>query len=142
MVRFFFTFLLVVASIAMKAQSDGIHPGDPGFKEKYAGFDFKGHFAMVIDRDAENTYFLLDFRQLPSRFERVYFMNLSFGNYKIVNLDPVVTEDKICFKSNKQYGEREITAIFDDLKKRTTEVSVDWAESIKQKWLTENDKYK
>ncbi len=142
MERFFFTLLLVVASITVKAQSDGIHPGDPGFREKYAGFDFKGQFAVVIERDAENTYYLLDFTKLPSRFERVYFMNLSFGNYKIVNLDPLVSEDMICFKSNLKYVEKEIVTVFDDLKTRTIGVSKDWAADVKQKWLTENDKYK
>ena len=69
-------------------------------------------------------------------------MNLCFGNYKIVNLDPVVTEDRICFKSNRQYDEREIIVFFVDMKSRTTNVSKDWAADAMQKWLNENDKYK
>ncbi|MEI7662219.1 MAG: hypothetical protein WCK34_08475 [Bacteroidota bacterium] len=142
MTRISFIILLVFSAIASLGQADGILPGDPGFRQKYADFDFKGKFAVVIEKDVANNYYLLDFSKLPARFDRVYFMNLSFGNYKIINVDPVVTENKVCFMAARQYDEIEIATIFEELKTKTSGLAATWTEEEKKMWLTKNDKYK
>jgi len=142
MTRITFTILLYFSMIGIWAQSGAIHPGDLGFRQKYADFDFKGQFAGVIDRDGVNNYFLLDFSKLASRFERVYFMNLTFDSYQLVNIDPIVTEDRICFMANEKYDKNEQLSIFEELKNKTTKIAATWSGDEKVRWLKKNDKYK
>jgi hypothetical protein len=139
---FIFFSLIFVGTLTVQAQSKGIDPGDASFIQKYENFDFKGQFAVLIEQYDPNNYFLIDFSKLSTRFERVYFMNLSFTNYKIVNVDPDISKNKICFMSNKLNSEKEVIAIFDELKKKTSIVADTWSEAEKSKWLNENDKYK
>ncbi len=142
MTRILFIALLFFSSMALRAQADAINPGEPGFREKYSDFNFQGHFAAKIAKDATNNYFLLDFSKLPSRFERVYFMNLCFGYYKIINIDPVVTMDKVFFMANQTYETDELLKLFGDLKDKAVNTAAAWAGEEKTKWLKVNDKYK
>ena len=142
MKRILVIIVLLFSSCLIWAQADGIHPGDPGFRQKYADFDFKGRFAVVIEQNSLDNYFLLDFSKLTSRFERVYFLNLGFTSYKIVNLDPVVTEDKICYMANAKYDINELVNLFEELKNKTAQNAATWTEDEKAKWLKDNDKYK
>lgn len=134
--------LILLGTLTINAQNGGIQPDDPSFIKRYENFDFKGQFAVLIDKDTRNNYFLLDFSKLSSRFERIYFMNLSFTSSKIVNIDPHVTRDRICFISNQIYHDADILKIFDELKSKTTDISATWSQDEKSKWLKENDKYK
>ncbi len=134
--------LILLGAFAMNAQNTGIDPGDASFIQKYQNFDFKGRFAVMIDHQDQNNYYLLDFSQFSSRFEKVYFMNLSFSNYRIINIDPDIAKSRVCFMSNVKYSETEVVAIFDDLKKNTSAIANQWTVEEKAKWLKENDKYK
>ncbi len=134
--------LIFLGTLTISAQNGGIQPDDPSFIKRYENFDFKGQFAVLIDKDTRNNYFLLDFSKFSSRFERVYFMNLSFTSSKIVNIDPNIARDRICFISNQIYNEADIVKIFDELKSKTTDISATWSQDEKSKWLKENDKYK
>ncbi len=143
MTRAFFLALILFVSVAMSAQDNkGIQPEDPAFIAKYADFKFMGQFAVSIEQNDLKKYFLLDFSIFTSRFERVYFMNLSFTSKEIINIDPDITKDRICFMSDRTYPETEIKAIFDDLKKMTITVATTMPEAEKLRWLKENDKYK
>ena len=134
--------LLFLGTLTINAQNGGIQPDDPSFIKRYENFDFKGQFAVLIDKDTRNNYFLLDFSKFSSRFERVYFMNLSFTSSKIVNIDPHITRDRICFISSQIYNEADIVKIFDELRSKTNDISVTWSQDEKSKWLKENDKHK
>jgi len=82
--------LMLLANITTSAQQIGVQPDDPSFVAKYADLDFNGKFATTIIKDDANNYFLLDFSLLPTRFDRVFFMNLSFSSEEIINIDPVI----------------------------------------------------
>jgi hypothetical protein len=140
--RILFLAFVLFASLTVFSQHGVVDPNDPAFITKYASFDFQGKFSSAIDKDAANNYFLVDFSRLPSRFERVYFMDLSFSANEIVNIDPVITKDRVCFSANKKYSEDEVLKIFGELEKNVKSASSAWSEDKKSAWLQRNDKYK
>ena len=142
MIRVLFLFVVLLMKIPAMAQYSGIQPDDPAFIARYAGFDFKGKFAAAIDKDEANNYFLLDFSKLPTRFERVYFMNLSFSSEQLVNIDPDIAKDRVCFMTSKKYSETEILQLFDEIRVKTNDTAGKWPEGQKSDWLKEKDKYK
>ena len=142
MTRFLFIILIFLCTLSASAQRDGIFPNDSSFIRKYANFDFKGKFAASIGTVEVNNYFILDFSNLSTRFERVYFMNLSFSESKIINVDPDVSKNTVCFMANKQYNVSEILDLFDRLRQSTSKIALSWSQDEKNQWLKENDKYK
>ena len=142
MIRILFFTLIFIANLSVGAQSFGIQPDDPAFIAKYENFDFRGKFAATILKDDVNNYFLLDFSKLVTRFDRVYFLNLSFSSMELINIDPVITKEKVCFMSSQKYNEVEVLNLFEDLKNKVAGVSIAWSDDQKSEWLKENDKYK
>ncbi len=142
MIRILFFTLIFIANLSVCAQSFGIQPDDPAFITKYENFDFKGKFAAKILKADVNNYFLLDFSKLPARFDRVYFLNLSFSATELINIDPSVTKDKVCFMSNEKYNEVDVLKVFDELNIRVAGISNSWPDNQKSEWLKDNDKYK
>ncbi|MCX6305712.1 MAG: hypothetical protein NT040_12185 [Bacteroidetes bacterium] len=142
MIRVLFLALIFAASLTARAQQEGFQPDDTAFISKYANQDFNGKFALTIGRDTTNNYFLLDFSKLPDRFDRVFFMNLSFLSEELVNIDPVVTKNRVCFMSNKKNKEDDVLKLFEDIKNKVTGTSSAWSNEQKSEWLKENDKYK
>ena len=135
-------FLLAGIRTSVKAQQFNIDPNDSVFIRKYASYDFKGKFAVKAESDDRNNYYLLDFSNLPGRFERVYFLNLSFKTTEIINLDANISRDKIWFLSDKRNPEKQVIDLFLDLKKRSLEAATAYSDQQKAQWLKDNDKYK
>ena len=93
-----FSFILF-AALTIRAQKEGINPGDPSFNKKYENFDFKGQFAVLVYKTGDYNYLLLDFSKFSTRFERIYFMNLSFTSDKLINIDSDIAKNEVWFKS-------------------------------------------
>ena len=142
MIRVFIFTLSLLVNLTLSAQQSEINPAYPGFITKYANFDFKGSFAAAIDKDAANNYFLIDFSKLNSRFERVYFMNLSFSYDEIINIDPDINKNRVCFMSHKNYSVADVLKTFDAIKEKVLLTSSSWSEDKESQWLNVNDKYK
>ena len=119
-----------------------IDPGNPAFQALYQNFDFKGNFSSLVLQDAENNYYLVDFSKLPGRYEKVFFMNLTFSEGNIVNMDADLGHDKIWFLANKKYAEKDILKLFSTLKEKTDRSSQTLTGEQKSAWLKANDKYK
>ena len=141
MLRALFLAMVLITNLGLHAQVEGIQPNEPSFISKYADMDFKGKFALPIEQNALNNYYLLDFSKLPSRFEKVYFMNLTFSSGELINIDPVITKSRICFMSNKLYPEAEVIAVFEKIKKAVGDTTAAWTDARKTEWLKGNDKY-
>ncbi|MFZ4520650.1 MAG: hypothetical protein ACOYNC_03035 [Bacteroidales bacterium] len=141
MIRVFFLAVVLIANLTLKAQVEGVQPNEPAFIAKYADIDFKGKFALSIEPNALTNYYLLDFSKLPSRFEKVYYMNLSFSSGELINIDPVITKSRVCFMSNKQYPEADVIAVFEKIKRIVADTSAVWSVARKTEWLKGNDKY-
>jgi hypothetical protein len=142
MIRVFFLAIALVINLTINAQQAGVQPEGNEFLAKYAKFDFKGNFAATVDKDEANTYFLVDFSKLPTRFERVYFMNLSFASDELVNIDSDISKSNVCFKASNKYSEKDILKIFDELKSKVVLISSEWTDDKESQWLNKNDKYK
>jgi hypothetical protein len=142
MIRSLIILLFCYYSLAAFSQHEAFNPADSAFQRKYANVDFNGKFAIMIGTSGRNSYFLVDFSSLNSRFERVYFMNLSFTKNKIVNIDPDISKNRICFLADQRYGLNEITSLFDELKGNTINISSTWSHEEQNRWLKANDKYK
>jgi len=136
------TFSLIFFSAFYGWAQDRVGPEDPGFPDQYAGYDFKDRFVALIVSDDLCNYYLVDFSKLPARFERVYFMNLSFNADQIVNIRVDAERNIVCFKARFKYSETEIEKVFDDLKQKTNDTATLWSANKKTEWLKENDKYK
>ncbi len=138
-------FLLLGFSARVSAQQNDetvIDPGNPSFQATYRNFDFKGNFAATAIHGDVNNYFLVDFSKLTGKFEKVYFMSLSFGEPRIVNIDSDLSHDKIWFQANKSYREPDILHLFVTLKEKTDQYSKTLTDEQKASWLKANDKYK
>jgi hypothetical protein len=119
-----------------------VDPSDPAFRAKYAGISFGDHFSLMVLSDATNNYYLVDFTWLESKFQKVYFMNLVFGEKKIVNIDSDLGQDRIWFLSNKKNSEQEITDLLLSLKQKTDRKSEEMTAAEQEAWLKANNKYK
>jgi hypothetical protein len=127
---------------AQQATEVQIEPSNPAFQETYRNFDFRGKFSARVLQDTENNYFLVDFSKLTVKYEKVYFMNLSFNEGRIVNLDGDLSHDKIWFGANRKYPEQDILNLFTELKDKTEHSSQALDSEQKSAWLKANDKYK
>jgi hypothetical protein len=142
---FSFLMVLLFSGIELFAQSSGqpeINPADPAFRKQYDNIDFKGNFSVVVLNDNTNNYFLVDFSKLRDKYEKVYFLTLSYKEGKIVNLDGDLSHDKIWFSSNKQNSVDEINRLLLDIKEKTLKSSSSLSAEGKTDWLRENDKFK
>ncbi|MEI6435721.1 MAG: hypothetical protein WCP32_12810 [Bacteroidota bacterium] len=135
-------FSLFLITVFSGWTQDRIPPNDPAYLDRYAGYNFNSRFFALINSDDLSAYYLVDFSKLPSRFERVYFMNLSFSADEIVNVRVDADRNIVCFKALFKYKETEIKKVFDDLKQKTNDVNTSWTSDKKTEWLKENDKYK
>jgi len=126
--------------IQMLAASE-INPEDPAFRAKYKDISFGGHFIIDVLSDEKNNYYIVDFSKLPSRFEKVYFMNLVFKKDKIVNIDSDITQQQVWFLAARMFSVTSVEEIVNSLKAETDKVNASFTDEEKVKWLQENDKY-
>ncbi len=136
------TGFVILLGTALPAQNFVFNPLDEAQKKSLESFDLQGKFAVSYASDENNLYYLVDFSKLSTRFEKVYFINLSFSEQKIVNVDGDLTKDHILFKAGIRYPETEIVGIFDQLKKITEEKAKGMSPAGMEFWLKQNDKYK
>ena len=122
------------------AQDVYINPADPAFREKYRNSISQVNFRAGGIR-YENNYYIVDFAQLPGKFEKVYFLNLVFKSDKVVNIDPDLKQDRIWFLAVKTTRSRQCTIIFSTKEKNGNGRSRVYG-SRKDQWLQKNDKYK
>jgi hypothetical protein len=118
-----------------------VNPKDPAFRAKYKDLSFGDHFVLNVFSDDRNNYYAVDFSKLPSRFEKVFFMNLVFNKDKVVNIDSDISQQQVWFLGSKMFSEASITDILDTLKAETLKANTSFTAAEKDKWLKENDKY-
>jgi hypothetical protein len=138
-----FYLLLILFGCTFQAISQHDHkPVDSLITAKWADFDFKGRFTAAVEHDQVNDYYLVDLSKLPSRFERVWFMNECFKLSGIVNIDPDIQKDRILFLAKKGTNEKEVLEKLDKTYQDTRIINDAWPDDKKSNWLSVNDKYK
>ena len=79
--------------------------------------------------------------RLTSRFEKVYFMMLTFGDKRIISITSDISKEQMWFKSNNINPVGDILTLFNQLKEKTALASA-WMTGTQQaEWLKSNDKY-
>jgi hypothetical protein len=104
--------------------------------------EFGDKFSVLVTSDANYDYYAVDLTKLGERFERVYFMNLTYSDARLVNLDGDIQKAQTWFKSYYTYKEAEITCLFNDLKEKTDKALIAMTAEEKSEWLLKNDKFK
>jgi hypothetical protein len=104
--------------------------------------DFAGRFSVMSQSDENYDYYVIDLTRFNDRFERIYFMNLTYDDGRLVNLDPELEKDQTWFKVYYTHKESEITCLFNDMKEKTDEAARKMSEAEKSSWLSVHDKFK
>jgi hypothetical protein len=135
------TIFLLLFTITLWAQTEVPIAADQDNLQKYAGVDFKDQFSVLVEKSGSNNIYLVDFSRLATRFERVYFMNLSFSTHRIVNIDPTVREDRVRFMSYEKNEPAAILKQMEEMRVKATQIAAAWTAEEKTNWLAKNDKY-
>jgi hypothetical protein len=143
--RLVFLILMTVTLSISYAQTDGnsVRKGqaDPTalvFNQE----EFQGRLSVLFHSDENYDYYVIDLTRFKDRFEKVYFMNLTYSDPKVFNIDGDLDKDQTMFKSFYTNKESEITCLFKDLKEKTDEASLRMSNEEKSAWLATNDKFK
>ena len=139
-----FIFLMLFSGIGLMAQQpQGMvdDPTDPVFRAKFETVDFQGSVAAEVLDDATKRYYLVDMKQFPSRFEKIWFLNLVFSDEMIVNMDSDISQDRMWFMAFKRYPAKEVLAHFESLKTQTHKVGKQMTSAEQKQWMEQHDKY-
>jgi len=104
--------------------------------------DFEERFSVFYSSEGDYDYYAIDLTKLGGQFERVYFMNLTYTDSRIVNLDADLEKDQTWFKAYYQYTNEEITCLFNDLKEKTEQAVLKMTEGEKSAWMEKCNKFK
>jgi len=135
------TVILLFFTITLWAQAAVYITADQDNLQKYADVDFKGQFSVLVEKSGSNNIYLVDFSRLATRFERVYFMNLSFNTHRIVNIDPTVQENRVRFMSYEKNEPADVLKQLEEMRIKATQTATAWTTEEKSDWLVKNDKY-
>jgi hypothetical protein len=141
----FLAFIFILAGISAIAQQKTVFiydPTNPAFADRYKNIEFNGKFSIHVATDDVNNYYLVDFTKLPTKFEKVYFINLVFQGGKAVNIESDIMKDKVWFLSDKKNEQKDVFLFFDELKAKTEKAVLEMTPEEKAAWLKQNDKYK
>jgi hypothetical protein len=139
---FIYLFLLIAGmamgqSVQQNSRNEFLVQAGLTFDQK----EFGERFAVKVSSEDDYDYYVTDLTKFPGRFERIYFLNLTYGDHKIVNIDPDIQNSQLWFKAHYKYAENEITCQLDDYRKETLKISQSWTDSEKQAWLNKYDKF-
>lgn len=104
--------------------------------------EFGDRFSVLFTSQGDYDYYVVDLTKLGGRFERIYFLNLTYSESKIVNLDSDIEKGQTWFKAYYNYTNEEITCLFEELKEKTTEASQNMTVEEKSTWMIKFDKFK
>ena len=104
--------------------------------------EFGDRLSVLFYSDDDYDYYVIDLTKLGGRFEKAYFMNLSYADPRVVNLDGDIEKDQTWFKAWFKYSETEINCLFKELKEKTDEARLGMTAEEKSAWMAKYDKFK
>lgn len=137
--------MLVISCCLVEGQQQHpatINPQDPAFREKFSQVSFDNNIYILAVRDQFSNYYMADFTQFSSRFEKVYFVTLTASSGKIISIDNDLSQPRPWFMADNTYTDKEIATEFNDLKEKTLNASSSMTAEEKTSWLLKNDKFK
>jgi hypothetical protein len=142
--RIVFLVMLTVLISVSNGQSDSKTTGNGQQSQVPLVFnqqDFGSRFSVLFYSDDNYDYYVIDLTKLGDRFERIYFMNLTYADARIVNLDADIEKDQTWFKAYYKYKDEEITCLFKDLKEKTEDARIGMTVEEKSAWMAKYDKF-
>lgn len=104
--------------------------------------EFGDRFSVLSFSDDNYDYYVVDLTKIGDRFERIYFMNLTYGDSRLVNLDADIEKEQTWFKTYYTNKEGDIDCLFKDLKEQTGKMFNEMTADEKAAWMSKNDKFK
>jgi hypothetical protein len=103
--------------------------------------EFGNRFSVLTGSDENYDYYAIDLTKFSDAFERVYFMNLTYAEPKLVNIDSDLDKDQTWFKTYYTNKEIDITCLFNDLKEKTDKASAQMSTEEKSAWMGKFNKF-
>jgi hypothetical protein len=121
----------------MKAASNEQAPVALVFNQQ----EFGERFSVLAYTDENYDYYAIDLTKLGGKFERVYFMNLTYEDSRLVNIDADLSRDQTWFKTYYTNKEDVITCLLKDLKEKTEKASLSMTTDEKNAWMNKYNKF-
>jgi hypothetical protein len=140
-----FLILMSIMILAASGQSVNTKPAGGNAQASALVFDqkeFGDRFSVMNFSENDYDYYVIDLTKLADRFERIYFLNLTYKDQRLINLDADIEKSQIWFKAYHQFNETEINCLFKDLKEKTAQTCQGMTSEEKSAWLAKNDKFK
>ena len=132
----FSAFILLIFFTGRLIAQDAI----PGVTEPKLPYP-DGKFAVWAGSNGERSYYYFDLTQLPTRFDKVCFMNLLYKNEPIVSMDSDIRKDQLQVMAESRLTEKQVLDELDQLKQKVAKTAASMNEAEKTTYLKTNDKF-
>jgi hypothetical protein len=99
-------------------------------------------FARLVSSDETNRNFELDLSQLPSFFEKAYFLDIVFGDSIVVVQNSSLKNDFLPLICNNNLGNEKVITHLEELKTKVINAAASLSESEKAKIVKKFEKYR
>ncbi len=99
-------------------------------------------FATITSSDATNTYFSVDLTQMPSFFERAYFLDVVFSDPKLVVNNSNISGSSIELLSSKEYDSAQILETLQTYSEKAIAAGKSLSPAKKNELLRKYEKFK
>jgi hypothetical protein len=134
--------VMVLASNGQSVDKKPVSGKAPAIPLVFDQKEFGDRFSVLFYSEGDYDYYAVDLTKMKDRFERIYFVILTYDDLKVVNIDSDIEKDQIWFKTFYQNKEEAITCLFKDLKDKSAKAGQDMTAEEKSAWLAKNDKFK
>jgi hypothetical protein len=134
-------FLLFIISSFQSFSQQSPATDDSSPRLVFSQEDFGDRFAVLAEDDQTYDYYVTDLTKMPTRFQKVYFLNLVFADREIISIDSDLSKDQLWFKVPATVSEHDALCRFDDMKAEAARMEGTMAEEERQTWLAGHDKY-
>ncbi len=140
-------FLVILMSLGIcysYGQNSGEIAAKPAVSQIQLAFsqeEFGDRFSVLTLSEGNYDYYAVDLTKLGSSFERVYFMNLSYNEPKIINIDGDLDKDQTWFKAYYTNSENDVTCLFNELLANTAKAGKEMTAEEKSAWMAKYNKF-
>ncbi len=103
--------------------------------------EFDGRLSVLAISADEYDYYVVDLTRFEDRLERIYFLNLAYGEQRLISISHELEGGQLWFKAHHQFPEAEITCLLSDMKERSHTDCAGMSTEEKTAWLVKYDKY-
>ncbi|MFZ4547246.1 MAG: hypothetical protein ACOYN4_07420 [Bacteroidales bacterium] len=99
-------------------------------------------FVTITSTDATNTYFSADLTQMPTFFERAYFLDAVFSDPKLVVSNSNISGTSIALFSSKEYDSAKVLETLESYYKKAIAAEDDFSSVKKDELLKKYEKFR